>query len=125
MSSIGGQQEIITVPDVTDRIDTPKGKVNETRKRAHYMDVSPLPMARAPHVLVDHNLSTPPASGSLYNSAFSPGAQKVESYMDHARTNAERPGTTLRQVLEVTLSEVQETQAQTCLQASFSYPCRC
>ncbi len=45
MSSIGRQQEIIIVLNVTDRIDTPKGKVNETRKRAHYMDVSPLPIS--------------------------------------------------------------------------------
>ena len=40
MSSIGGQQEIIFVPDVTDRLDTQKGKEDETRKQAHYMDIT-------------------------------------------------------------------------------------
>jgi hypothetical protein len=89
MSSIGGQQEIITVPDITDRINEPKGKENETRKRGSYMDFSPPPKARAPHL--ELIMSTPP---SLYNSDFSSRAPQVESYMDHALTNAERLGTT-------------------------------
>ena len=60
------------------------------------------------------SLSTLQAVAALYNPAFSPSAPQVESCMDHALTNAdsERPGTTLRQGLEVTLSELQETQAR-------------
>jgi hypothetical protein len=62
------------------------------------MDVSPPPMAKAPHV--NHNVNVL--------------LQQVESYMDNALTNTERLRTTLCQAfkLEVTLSEVQETQAQ-------------
>ena len=78
-SSIGGQQEMFIVSDVTDRA---LEKENDARKRVYYMEleVSPPLMASTP---VEYSQRTPTALGSP-NPIFSPNAQQVENYVNSA-----------------------------------------
>ena len=100
MSSIGGQQEMIIVSDDTDRAQAPV-KRNDARKRVYNMG-SPPPMASAP---VIPTMRSPIPSMNSPPCTFSPSTPQVENYADST-------GTTLRQSVEATLSEVLETQTR-------------